>query len=67
MAVREQSQIRRPVRQIIADRKCPRCGSGMFKKPACCAMRKRGWQSIVKCLNPRCSYKEGYEKRGGAR
>jgi hypothetical protein len=36
----------------------------MYVRLACCSWRKKGWQSILKCLGA-CGYREGYERVPG--
>ncbi len=48
----------------IVDKKCPKCGSAMYVKPAPCFMKKTragGWATVIKCV--RCGHTEGYQKR----
>ena len=42
---------------IAPNRRCLKCGSAMFIKPAPCFMRKHGWGTCVKCV--KCGNTEG--------
>jgi hypothetical protein len=46
----------------VADRPCPRCGSGMYVRRACCSWKSKGWATIAKCLRAGCGHREGYER-----
>jgi hypothetical protein len=47
---------------IIEGRRCPKCGSAMFVKEACCGWSKAGWIKILRCVKSGCPYSEGLEK-----
>jgi hypothetical protein len=49
---------------IMETRRCPKCGSAMFVKEACCAWPKAGWRRVLRCIKSGCSYAEGYERIG---
>ena len=45
----------------IAEVKCPKCGRPMFIKPCPCFLRRKGWETCVKCV--KCGHQAGYKKR----
>lgn len=42
---------------------CPRCGSRMFVKEACCSFADQGFKTILRCIRADCPYKIGHERR----
>ena len=51
-----------PGELIVAGRTCPKCGSGLFVKAACCGWAKAGWSKILRCVKAGCVYAEGFER-----
>lgn len=47
--------------------RCPRCGGPMFRKTCPCFLRTRGYATCAKCLNPKCAYLMGVEKKRSAK
>lgn len=48
--------------EVKPQAKCSFCGASMFKKRACSEWRKKGYKTMLKCLNAGCGNKYGYEK-----
>ena len=36
------------------EKKCPKCGGVLFRKPCPCPMKRQGWETCARCLNPAC-------------
>jgi hypothetical protein len=51
-----------PGELIVAGRTCPRCGSALFVKAACCGWAKAGWSKILRCIKAGCVFAEGFER-----
>ena len=43
--------------------RCPRCGGPMFRKTCPCFLRSRGYATCAKCLNTRCAFLMGVDKK----
>lgn len=48
---------------ILNDRKCPKCGAPLFRKPCPCPFKRQGWTVCARCTNTKCATVIGIEKR----
>ncbi len=49
--------------EVKPEEKCSFCDGPMFVKRACSEWKKKGYKTMLKCLNAGCGNKYGYEKR----
>lgn len=51
---------------LVDDRKCPKCGSHLFRKPCPCPFKRKGWKICARCVNPACATVVGIERAKGS-
>jgi hypothetical protein len=44
---------------IAPDVRCGKCGGPVFISRPCCALRRKGWPMMIKCLRG-CGWRRGY-------
>lgn len=47
---------------LIFEKKCPCCGSMLYRKRPCKGLKYDGWKWMLKCPRAGCGYMEGLDK-----